>query len=67
MAELQFSGSRRDLAVEKGWVQLLRWLERVCMCVRWRECGGGGGGWVMEKGKNREKGKEESHVVFKNE
>lgn len=28
---------------------------------------GWGGGGVMEKGKNREKGKEESHVVFKNE
>lgn len=53
MAELQFSGSRRDLAVEKGWVQLLRWLERVCMCVRWRECGGGGGGGDGKRKKQR--------------
>lgn len=71
MAELQFSGSRRDLAVEEGWVQPLCWLgESVCVCVYVYVLGGGEGGGVcvggalMEKGKNSEKkGKEESHEL----
>lgn len=64
MAELQFSGSRRDLAVEKGWVQLLHWFgEHVYACaLDWW-----GVGVEEGKKKNREKGKEESCVVFKNE
>lgn len=57
MAELQFSGSRRDLAVEKGYVQLLCWWGSVCVCVCWGRVGGG------KRKKQREKGKEESHEL----
>ena len=57
MAELQFSGSRRDLAVETGWVYDCCAGEGECVCIN--VCVGGeasrGGGGLMEKGKNREK------------
>lgn len=58
MAELQFSGSRRDLWLWKrgGYDRLRRW---VCAYVRWREGEVGG-----KKEKNREeKGKEDSHEL----
>lgn len=53
MAELQFSGSRRDLAAEKG-----RGASAGLAVVV---------GVMMEKGKNREKRGRVSRVVFKNE
>lgn len=53
MAELQFSGSRRDLAVEK-------WVQHHCAGV----CVGGKGGGAIDGGNRK---KEESQFGFKNE
>lgn len=55
MAELQFSGSRRDLAVEE-------WVQHHCAGV----CVGGEGGEGGEAGGGGG-GKEESQFGFKNE
>lgn len=49
MAELQFSGSRRDLALEE-------WVQPLCVCARVRLCARVGG-WVGGGGDRGKTGK----------
>lgn len=64
MAELQFSGSRRDLAVEKGWVQLLRWFgEHVYACAS--DWWGGRGGRRGRKKKTEKRGRKNGALSLK--